>query len=129
MTSRVVTEESITRVREAVAPQININWDPVTNGGNVTFFLRDMITENGVYQGLERHKTLRGDANTGQMEGTMIVPMEDIMNATLHLESGDVPGYVLMVYIKAFFEQKYTELLNKQDAADAEASVPMLPLE
>lgn len=118
-TSRVITEESVTRIREAVSPKINIDWDPVTNEGSVTFFLQDMITENDVYKGLQPHRTLRADIESGQMQGVIIVPLSEIMASTIKTSTGDTPGYVLMVLIKAYFEQKFSQLLNNQDAADA----------
>ena len=128
MTSRVITEENVVRIREAVAPKIVVDWDPVTNGGNVTFFLADQVTENGVYKGLEPHKTLRANAQLGQVQSVIVVPMEEIMASTISTSSGDTPGYVLMVLIKAFFEQLYTQRLNDQDAADALKASEQLPV-
>ncbi|WEM34503.1 hypothetical protein [Xanthomonas phage X1] len=119
MSSRVITEESITRIRETVAPNITIQWDPVTNGGQVTFFMQDQITENGVYKGMQPHQGLRPKENSLDMKGVLIVPMEEIMNSTIVTSSGETPGYVLMVLIKAYFEQVFTDRLNNQDAADA----------
>jgi hypothetical protein len=129
MTSRVLTEENVTRIREAVAPKITIDWDPVTNGGSVTFFLADQVTENGVYKGMETHKTLRANAQLGQIQNVIVVPMEEIMGATITTSSGTTPGYVLMVLIKAFFEQLYTDRLNAQDAADALKASEQIPAE
>ncbi|AMQ66023.1 hypothetical protein AAY80_074 [Stenotrophomonas phage vB_SmaS-DLP_6] len=126
MTSRVITEENVTRVRETVAPNITINWNPYDNSGQVTFFLQDMITENGVDKGLQPHRGLRGNSNTGTVAGTMIVSMEEIMSSTLTLPDGSTaPGYMLMVMIKSYFDAKFTERLNSQDEADLRASIPV----
>lgn len=129
MSSRVVREESITRIRETVAPNIQIQWDPVTNGGQVTFFMQDQVTENDVYKGLEPHRGLRPRENSGDIPGVLIVPMEEIMNSTIVTSSGETPGYVLMVLIKAYFEQVFSDRLNNQDAQDAlkGGTIPLEP--
>lgn len=127
MTSRVLTEENIARTRETVAPNITIQWNPYDNSGQVTFFLQDMVSENGVDQGLQPHKGLRGNMQIGSVAGTMIVPMQDIMNSTIALPDGStVPGYMLMVMIKSYFDAKFTEMLNAQDAEDLKATMPSI---
>ena len=127
MSSRVKTEENIVRIREAVAPQITIDWNPVNNDGSVTFFLKDMVTEDDVYKGLQDHATLKPKPNTRDMKGTITVPISEIMTSMIRLQGNYYPGIVLMGLIKAYFEQLYTQRLEDQEAREQEALITPTP--
>lgn len=115
--SRIVEEQIITRVLEAVAPITTIHWDPMTNEGIIRFGIQDMVFENGEYKGMQPHTRLREAAG---VNGGMIVSIADLINREINVTLPDssvasVSGLLLMASVKKVFEEILNERLSAQE--------------
>lgn len=114
-TNRIVEEQAIRRVREVVAPNINIHWNPENNDGVVMFGLQDQVWENDVYVGLQPHTRLRSDAASS----SMLVMIPELLERTFLFNGEETPAAVLMLMIKALFDQIWNERYEAQLIKDS----------
>lgn len=111
MAGRIEEVTNVKRVRETVAPQIIIDWNPVDNSGTVSFCLRDMIWEDDVFIGFEGHKLIKA-TNAG---GSIQVKIPDIMAADIPLNGTTFSGMLLMGLIKSYFNMAFDAALDRQN--------------
>lgn len=106
---------------EALAPNINLEWDPMTNGGTVTFHVQKYLMKDGV---------LRSDMTGGY--DTIRVPINDMItrcHATGLVDpvTNQPLGYVsvagLMLIIKAAFDTLYNEELIRREEAKLQSAM------
>lgn len=94
---RIKEQTNVTLTREAVAPRIQINWNPVDNSGAVIFHV-------------ERMEAIDGEFQRMIPEGFLSVSLADLMPRSVTLPDGsEVSTPMVMGYIKAMFDTLYTE--------------------
>jgi hypothetical protein len=108
--SRIIEETHITRVLEAVSPETNIYWNPVDDTGNIVFRVKDMLTENDVFKGLQSNQSL----GTGGQGSDIWVTIENLLNRTITIilpdqSTMDIPSGILMLAVTKLFNDLYDE--------------------
>lgn len=119
--SRIIEETNITRVLEAVAPTTTINWNPLDNSGTVVFQVQDMLTENGVYKGLQPNQAL----GTGGLGPYVQISIADLLARTVTVtlpdaSTMDIPGGILMLTVKKLFDDLYSERITAMNSPPVE---------
>lgn len=99
--SRILITENATVKRELVSPSTVINWDPITNGGVLTFQMQELIYLNGEFL-----KSVPVSSIT--------IRLEDLIskNYEVEVEPGvnmTVPGGLIMLAFKKAFEESVIE--------------------
>ena len=127
--SRIRTETSLTRIKEAVSPVTTIYWNPVTNDGVLRFNVEDIVIENDVILGLTPNTQLKRDSNGAAIIDRSIA---ELMPRNVSIPTGPdtgvtVPLMLVMGAIKALFNEVYTEQLYKQANPPRPEPTPMPP--
>lgn len=98
--TRLITVENTTVTREHLSPNTEIQWDPMTNGGQVVFRCEQFTWVGAQFLG-------RAPAEP------LVVPLERVFADTFEVptESGPVavPGLLIAGAIKAAFERYFAE--------------------
>lgn len=97
--TRIIEQPNVTLTREAVAPKTVIHWNPEDNSGSVQFHVQQMEFIDGQFQ-----RYIPG--------GVVSVSLTDLMPRSFLVEGIEVPTPLVMGYIKAAFEEIYTEQQN-----------------
>lgn len=103
--SRFSEEVIVTKLKEAVAPRIEITWNVLTNEAKIYFYVQQAVYEDGSFVGFEDDKTLD--------MSRLIVNFADIANDVIMVPLPDgtsqpVPAMLLMGAIKAKFDSLYS---------------------
>lgn len=127
--SRIRTETSLTRIKEAVSPVTTIYWNPVTNDGILRFNVEDIVIENDEILGLTPNTQLKRNASGAAIIDRSIA---ELMPRNVEIPTGPdtsitVPLMLVMGAIKALFNEVYTEQLNLQDNPPRPPITPMPP--
>lgn len=81
---------------EAVAPRININWNPLDDSGSVQFQVQRMEFINGEFQRMLPEPDIQ-------------IPLDEIMTRIVSVNDKNITGYDVTAFIKAVFDQIYSE--------------------
>lgn len=90
-----------TLVTKRLATRTDIQWDPATNGGTITFYM-------------EKFSYLDGELMTRIPDGNIRGDLTQLMERSFLVQTGpestmDVPATLVMATMKAVYEQLYTE--------------------
>lgn len=107
--SRFSEEVTVTKIKEAVAPRMEITWDMLTNQARIYFYVQHAVFEDGAFVGFEDDKTLD--------MSRLRVNFEDIQSRVFNvpLPGGGVqpvPAMLIMGAIKEAFDVLYSEYRN-----------------
>lgn len=119
-TNRIIEEGVVERIRETVAPRINIEWNPEDNTGQVIFQLRDQVWEQGVYLGLQKQTRLR---KTGAGD-SITADIPDILSADIPFNGTTFSGQLLMGLIKAYFDMLWVQRWTEENTPSPEPEIP-----
>lgn len=127
MNTRVIEVNNPTTY-EAVAPRIEVNWDPVTNTGPVRFYERDMVYVGGEFKTMIGHNGPHRNGPGEQILGGVLNDsIEDLMQSTITVQGVEYPGILLVALIKQRHDDRYAQCIAQQLAdAEAQANQPVL---
>lgn len=121
MSSRIVESEVVTIRKEAVSPSINISWNPQDNSGQIEFWVKHEVSENGTF--------VRYEPDTRPTMQPLRRSLENILSRVIMVpnpQGGDpipVPATLVMGAVKQVFDDIYTEeVITLELVANMEAA-------
>lgn len=101
MTARI-KEEAPGVTSEALAPRIQIHWDPITNDGVISFDTS--------------HYIKAGDAYIGQVGGGMgvSISLEEFLERSYEIEGHTITGHVPFLFAKMLYDELYNESMTEE---------------
>ena len=121
---RFTETETIVRYKEAVAPRVEIDWNPVTNAATIYFSVQMAVYEGGQFASMSDDPTLE--------MSRLKVNFASIAGRTFNVPIGGgnfaaIPAMLLMGAIKQVFDELYSEHRAAYDAPVVSATPTPTP--
>lgn len=124
--SRWSEEETVTIQKEAVSPNIFVNWNPFTDEAELEFHVRLMVYENGVVT-----DKLEMDPSLLNQMSILRVNFADITERVFTVDTPngpvDVMGGLLGLAVKKIFDTLYVEYRDALATPPAEPEPELEP--